>query len=341
MTVYQAQQLGIENFSLLVSHVRVPPAIEAIMTSPSCRVQAFLAAGHVCTRDGHRRVPRRWPSASGCRSWSPASSRWTSSRASGAPSASWRTGRHERRERLPAGGARRGQPGRHAPCSRTSSRSTDRAWRGIGVIPDSGWRLSEKYRDVRRRAPLRASTASTPRSRRVCRSGEVLQGLLKPHECEAFGTLCTPRTPLGATMVSSEGACAAYYLYRRLGLRVARRRDRRVRGGEPRWLSSRPIDACRARLRGLDLPAAAARQPQGRDGPRRRRRDVGRAGRAHLPARRSATRRSAPARRLRRARRWAAPGWRSPPTRSWCGRCSSPAAASATSRSTAPSTTWR
>jgi hydrogenase expression/formation protein HypD len=94
---------------------------------------------------------------------------------------------------------------------------TDRAWRGIGVIPDSGWRLSARYRDhdAEHRFQVGDITTLEPAE---CRSGEVLQGLLKPHECEAFGTTCTPRTPLGATMVSSEGACAAYYLYRRLDL---------------------------------------------------------------------------------------------------------------------------
>lgn len=92
---------------------------------------------------------------------------------------------------------------------------TDRAWRGIGVIPDSGWRLSPRYRDhdAEHRFDVARITTVEPAQ---CRSGEVLQGLLKPHQCEAFGTACTPRTPLGATMVSSEGACAAYYLYRRL-----------------------------------------------------------------------------------------------------------------------------
>jgi hydrogenase expression/formation protein HypD len=92
---------------------------------------------------------------------------------------------------------------------------TDRAWRGIGVIPGSGWRLSPQYRDYDAEHRFAVTDIHTAESE-VCRSGEVLQGLIKPHECEAFGTLCTPRNPLGATMVSSEGACAAYYLYRRL-----------------------------------------------------------------------------------------------------------------------------
>lgn len=92
---------------------------------------------------------------------------------------------------------------------------TDRAWRGIGMIPASGWRLSAKYRQYDAEYRFSVTGIRTEEST-DCRSGEVLQGLIKPHECAAFGTTCTPRNPLGATMVSSEGACAAYYLYRRL-----------------------------------------------------------------------------------------------------------------------------
>jgi hydrogenase expression/formation protein HypD len=92
---------------------------------------------------------------------------------------------------------------------------TDRAWRGIGMIPSSGWRLSPKYREYDAEHRFSVTDIHTEESA-ICRSGEVLQGLIKPHECEAFGKECTPRNPLGATMVSSEGACAAYYLYRRL-----------------------------------------------------------------------------------------------------------------------------
>ena len=91
----------------------------------------------------------------------------------------------------------------------------DRSWRGIGMIPQSGWRLSEKYRAFDAEHRFAVGDIHTQESS-ICRSGEVLQGLIKPHECAAFGTQCTPRNPLGATMVSSEGACAAYYLYRRL-----------------------------------------------------------------------------------------------------------------------------
>jgi hydrogenase expression/formation protein HypD len=92
---------------------------------------------------------------------------------------------------------------------------TDRNWRGIGRIPASGWKLTDAFRayDAEHRFDVTGIRTEEPAE---CRSGEVLQGLIKPTECAAFGTTCTPRTPLGATMVSSEGACAAYYLYRRM-----------------------------------------------------------------------------------------------------------------------------
>ena len=106
---------------------------------------------------------------------------------------------------------------------------TDRAWRGIGMIPQSGWRLSEKYADFDAEKRFEVTGIHTDESA-LCRSGEVLQGLIKPHECAAFGKECTPRNPLGATMVSSEGACAAYYLYRRLEL-VGADRWRKPRRG--------------------------------------------------------------------------------------------------------------
>ena len=101
------------------------------------------------------------------------------------------------------------------------------------MIPASGLAAVGEVPRLRRRAPVLAVTGIDTHESTVCRSGEVLQGLIKPHECEAFGTLCTPRNPLGATMVSSEGACAAYYLYRRLETPDPAARGRRPRGGEP------------------------------------------------------------------------------------------------------------
>jgi hydrogenase expression/formation protein HypD len=215
MTVYQAKKLGIENFSLLVSHVRVPPAIEAIMTSPDCRVQAFLAAGHVCTVMGFSEYP-------------PLAERF------GVPIVvtgfepldilegirrtvhQLEEGRHEVENAYPRVVAPDGNP-IAIEMLEDVFEVVDRSWRGIGMIPQSGWRLSERYRAYDAEVRFEVGDIRTSESE-VCRSGEVLQGLIKPHECSAFGTLCTPRNPLGATMVSSEGACAAYYLYRRMQL---------------------------------------------------------------------------------------------------------------------------
>ena len=165
MTVYQAKRLGIANFSLLVSHVLVPPAIAAIMESPTCRVQAFLAAGHVCSVMGTARVPAAGREVPACRSWSPASSRWTSSRASGGPSLQLEAGRHELENAYPRAVRAEGNLPAMAML-RDVFEVTDRTWRGIGMIPRSGWRLSERYARLRRRAAVRRSPTSTPTSRR-------------------------------------------------------------------------------------------------------------------------------------------------------------------------------
>ncbi len=213
MTVYQARKLGIENFSLLVSHVRVPPAIEAIMTSPVCRVQAFLAAGHVCTVMGTHEYPplaERFQVPIVVTGFEPLDILEGIRRTVH----QLEEGRHELENAYPRVVQADGNPAAIAMLEDVFE-VTDRAWRGIGMIPQSGWQLSEKYRGYDAEHRFSVTDIHTQEST-VCRSGEVLQGLLKPHECEAFGTLCTPRNPLGATMVSSEGACAAYYLYRRL-----------------------------------------------------------------------------------------------------------------------------
>jgi len=213
MAVFQAKRLGVPNFSMLVSHVRVPPAIDAIMQSPACRVQAFLAAGHVCSVMGTQEYP-------------PLVERYcVPIVVTGFEPLDILEGiRHtvhqlERGESyLDNAYARAVPPEGNLAARKLLSEVftvTDRGWRGIGVIPDSGWRLSETYRDFDAEYRFQVGDIHTDESA-VCRSGEVLQGLIKPHECAAFGTQCTPRNPLGATMVSSEGACAAYYLYRRL-----------------------------------------------------------------------------------------------------------------------------
>ncbi|MGH8860539.1 MAG: hydrogenase formation protein HypD [Jatrophihabitantaceae bacterium] len=213
MAVYQARRLGVQNFSMLVSHVRVPPAIEAIMQSPSCRVQAFLAAGHVCSVMGTWEYPpivERFKVPIVVTGFEPLDILEGIRRA---------VRQLENGEAyLENAYARVVQPEGNAAAMRLLEdvfEVTDRGWRGIGTIPDSGWRLSEAYRDIDAEHRFEVRDIHTEESS-VCRSGEVLQGLIKPHECAAFGKECTPRNPLGATMVSSEGACAAYYLYRRL-----------------------------------------------------------------------------------------------------------------------------
>ncbi|MFI0720614.1 hydrogenase formation protein HypD [Streptomyces sp. NPDC021224] len=219
MTVYQARKLGIRNFSLLVSHVRVPPAIEAIMRSPDCRVQAFLAAGHVCSVMGTGEYPElaerhRVPIV--VTGFEPLDILEGVRRTV----AQLERGEHTVENAYPRAVREEGNPAARAMLDDVFE-VTDRAWRGIGVIPQSGWRLSERYREFDAEHRFRVDGIRTVEPA-ACRAGEVLQGLLKPDRCEAFGTVCTPRTPLGATMVSSEGACAAYYLYRRLGTAPAR-----------------------------------------------------------------------------------------------------------------------
>jgi hydrogenase expression/formation protein HypD len=214
MTVHQARRLGIRNFSLLVSHVRVPPAIEALMTSPDCRVQAFLAAGHVCSVMGIEEYPElaeRFRVPIVVTGFEPLDILEGVRRAV----TQLERGEHVVDNAYPRAVRPEGNPAARAMLADIFE-VTDRSWRGIGVIPASGWRLAHKYREYDAEHRFQVTDVATQEPA-ACRSGEVLQGLLKPHQCEAFSTTCTPRTPLGATMVSSEGACAAYYLYRRLG----------------------------------------------------------------------------------------------------------------------------
>ncbi|MBA2558581.1 MAG: hydrogenase formation protein HypD, partial [Propionibacteriales bacterium] len=213
MTVYQAKRLGVENFTLLVSHVLVPPAIAAIMESPTCRVQAFLAAGHVCSVMGTGEYPPlvdKYQVPIVVTGFEPLDLLEGIRRTV----IQLEEGRCELENAYPRVVPPEGNPAAKAMLNDVFE-ITDRAWRGIGMIPQSGWRLSSKYAFYDAEARFDVGGIHTDESA-ICRSGEVLQGLIKPHECAAFGKECTPRNPLGATMVSSEGACAAYYLYRRL-----------------------------------------------------------------------------------------------------------------------------
>ena len=213
MAVHQAEQRGLDNFSVLVSHVLVPPAIEAIAGSPVSRVDGFLAAGHVCTVMGtgqYRPLVERWSVPIVVTGFEPLDVLDGIRRLV----LQLETGTTELENAYPRVVRAEG----NVPAQEIIEdifEVCDRHWRGIGEIPLSGWRLSDRYRRYDAETRFGVASVNPPESE-ACRSGEVLQGLIKPYECEAFGTTCTPRTPLGATMVSSEGACAAYYQYRRL-----------------------------------------------------------------------------------------------------------------------------
>jgi hydrogenase expression/formation protein HypD len=213
MTVQVARRQGIPNFSLLVSHALVPPAITAIMESPSCRVQGFLAAGHVCTVMGmaeYEPLVERYRVPIVVTGFEPLDVLEGIRRTV----RQLEEGRAELENAYPRAVAPAGNPVAQAVVGDVFT-VCDRAWRGIGVIAQSGWRLSEDYAEFDAERRFDVAGIVTTESQ-LCRAGEVLQGLIKPFQCEAFGTTCTPRSPLGAPMVSSEGACAAYYQFRRL-----------------------------------------------------------------------------------------------------------------------------
>ncbi|MBM4012034.1 MAG: hydrogenase formation protein HypD [Planctomycetes bacterium] len=208
MAVKLAARQGLGNFSMLVSHVLVPPAIEAIMRSPGNRVQAFLAAGHVCSVMGTWQYP---PLAGRLRVPIVVTGFEPLDLLEGIRLTvlQLEAGRHEVENAYARVVSERGNEPAQEVIAEVFE-AVDRAWRGIGVIPASGWRLAKGYREFdaeRRFAVGHVTAAESP----LCRSGEVLRGTLKPNQCPAFGQECTPRTPLGATMVSSEGACAAYF----------------------------------------------------------------------------------------------------------------------------------
>ncbi|HEY7395370.1 MAG TPA: hydrogenase formation protein HypD [Gemmatimonadaceae bacterium] len=215
MAVWRAAQLRVPNFTLLVSHVTVPPAMTAILDAPDNRVQGFLAAGHVCTVMG-------WTE------YEPIAARYhVPIVVTGFEPVDILEGILLAVAQLEAGEAyvqnqyvRSVRRDGNLPARQLVSsvfRLTDRQWRGIGEIPASGLALREEYADfdAERRFALDGITATEPVE---CRSGDVLRGRIKPHECPMFGTRCTPERPMGAPMVSSEGACAAYFNYGRARL---------------------------------------------------------------------------------------------------------------------------
>ena len=213
MAVHQARQRGLTNFTMLVSHVLVPPAIEAIASSPDSRVDAFLAAGHVCTVMGTHQydaIATRHQVPIVVTGFEPLDVLDGIRRAV----RQLEEGRAEVENAYSRAVRGAGNEVAQAMLEEVFQ-VTDRQWRGIGEIPMSGWHLSPSYRDFDAELRFEVDDVHVEEDP-TCRAGEVLQGLIKPNQCEAFATTCTPRHPLGATMVSSEGACAAYYQYRRL-----------------------------------------------------------------------------------------------------------------------------
>ena len=208
MAVKLARAERLVNFSLLVSHVLVPPAIEAIMCSPGNRVDAFLAAGHVCGVMGTWQYPplaARFGVPIVVAGFEPLDLLEAIRRAV----VQLEEGRAEVENAYPRVVSERGNDAAQRVIAEVFM-PTDRGWRGIGVIPGSGWRLADAYRDFDAETRFGVGGIATAESP-LCRSGDVLRGTLKPNQCPAFGRECTPRTPLGATMVSGEGACAAYF----------------------------------------------------------------------------------------------------------------------------------
>ena len=210
MSVFQAKSLGVSNFSILVSHVRVPPAINAILSSPSNRVQAFLAAGHVCAVMGYWEYP---PIADKYQIPVVVTGFEPLDLVQGILMAVQQL--EEGRIQVENAYSRVVTFEGNRPAQQIINQifiECDRKWRGIGVIPDSGWCLRAEFSrfDAEKRFSVGEITAEESS---LCIAGQILQGIKKPHDCSAFGKICTPENPLGATMVSSEGACAAYYRY--------------------------------------------------------------------------------------------------------------------------------
>jgi len=212
MSVHLAKRRGLTNFSLLVSHVLVPPAIDAILSAPGNKIDAFLAAGHVCSVMGYWEYPplaEKFSVPIVVTGFEPLDLLDGIRRAV----LQLESGRHQVENAYSRVVTHDGNRAAQKLLSEVFE-LTDRAWRGIGIIPQSGWRLNKDYRDYDAELRFHITGIHTEESP-LCHAGEVLRGAIKPAECPAFGKQCTPRHPLGATMVSSEGACAAYYNYGR------------------------------------------------------------------------------------------------------------------------------
>jgi hydrogenase expression/formation protein HypD len=230
MAVWQAHQQGIQNFSVIVSHVLVPPAMEAILESPLNRVQGFLGPGHVCTVMGYSEyepIAKRYSVPVVITGFEPLDV------LEGVLMTvrQLETGKSEVQNQYPRVVKYEGNRVAQDLVNKVFE-VCDRKWRGVGSIPASGYKLRPEFsqHDAERLFPV--EEIATEESS-ICISGLVLRGVKKPHDCPAFGKECTPAHPLGATMVSAEGACAAYYAYgRHLDLQKRVEEGVAVGGGE-------------------------------------------------------------------------------------------------------------
>jgi len=210
LSVVHADRLGVENYSILASHVLVPPAMEAILGDPENKIDAFLAAGHVCT-------------IMGIEEYHPIAEKYkTPIVVTGFEPVDLLQGIYMAVKQLEAGAfkvenqyARSVQDEGNRLARQTIGQVftvSDRAWRGIGNIPDSGYDVNERYKRYNARLKFRIE-AGEAQEDPTCISGDIMKGLKKPKQCPNFGKGCRPEHPLGAPMVSSEGACAAYFHY--------------------------------------------------------------------------------------------------------------------------------
>lgn len=215
MSVLYAESLGLQNYSMLVSHVTVPPAMHAILGSTNNRVQGFLAAGHVCSVMGYHQyhaISQKYQIPIVVTGFEPLDLlngilMTVELLESGTP-------------RVQNAYSRVVSEAGNIPAQAMIKRvfqDCDRNWRGIGFIPQSGWELRPEYHFFDAEKRFEVEQIQT-RESDICISGQILQGIRKPPQCPAFGNVCTPQNPLGATMVSSEGTCAAYYRYARIDM---------------------------------------------------------------------------------------------------------------------------
>jgi hydrogenase expression/formation protein HypD len=214
MAVWEARRLGLKNFSILCSHVLVPPAMHAILSSATNRVQGFLAAGHVCTVMGYEEylpIAERYRVPIVVTGFEPVDIL----QGIAMTIRQLESGRADVENQYTRAVRREGNVAARRLIEQVFEVS-DRAWRGVGVIPRSGYRLRTEFERYDAERVFEVGHIAATESP-LCIAGEILQGLKKPHQCAAFAGECSPEHPLGAPMVSSEGACAAYFQHRRVG----------------------------------------------------------------------------------------------------------------------------